>query len=95
MKDHTDADLETVGGPGMAVQDAGDNHHGEVVNANFQFRGDCLPPTKPPEAEIVIAADQRLFEAEKKAWEAGKTVRLLDGSNETKYDHLFRDGRRR
>jgi len=76
-----DTGLERVGGLASgigSVQDGGDNSHGEMIDANFRFNGDCLPPRKPPEPDISLAADERLFEAEKRAWEAGKTVRLMD-----------------
>ena len=86
IDDSTESELETVGGPASgigSVQDGGDNHHGEVVNANFRFRGDCLPAPKPREPDIDLAADERLFEAERKAWEAGRTVMLMDVEGET------------
>lgn len=87
IDDSTESELETVGGPASgigSVQDGGDNHHGEVVNANFRFEGDCLPGTKPAEAVIVVEPEGLLTDAEEKANAGGKTIHLMDESGETK-----------
>jgi hypothetical protein len=71
-----DANMETVGGPPAGVQDAGDNHHGEVIDANFEFRGDCAPANQRSKETIVVPPEGSVAEAEAAANATGKTVHL-------------------
>lgn len=85
-----DAELETVGGLANAsgsvgsAQDAGDNAHGEVIDANFEFKGDCVPTNERSKDTVVVPPDGSVADAEAKLNAEGKTTHL---QSEADLDH--------
>jgi len=85
-----EAELETVGGLANAggsvgsVQDTGDNAHGEVIDANFEFKGDCVPTNERSKNTVVVAPDESVADAEAKLNAEGKTIHL---QSEADLDH--------
>lgn len=63
------------------VQDSGDNSHGEVVDANFEFKGDCAPANERSKEVIDVPPEKSLAEAEAEANAQGKTIHLQDESD--------------
>jgi hypothetical protein len=79
-----DTDSQTVGGPAAgvgSVQDTGDNQQGEVIDANFEFKGDCVPTNERSKESVVVPPNGSVAEAEAKVNADGKTTRLQSESD--------------